>query len=80
MAANDLLGDDERPYGGGLCAVPDCPIPTKVNVLTCAGHWRRIPTDKRNAVLAAWRHWQENRGTLGDLRDAQRAAIEAVAR
>ncbi len=74
---DDLLGDTERPFGDGMCAIPECPMPA--NGLMCRYHWRQVPGPIAQRVLSELRAWNRNENTLGDLRDAQFAAVDAVA-
>lgn len=76
---DDLLGDTERPYGAGLCAVPGCETKTGENALMCRPHWHRAPRAIRLLVLEMWRRWNEGACDLAEFRSAQHAAVDAVA-
>lgn len=57
--------------GNGTCVVAGCSRSIPVYCLMCAHHWRGVAADRRTALMAAWRDWQDGDMTLADLREAQ---------
>lgn len=73
--------DDLHPtWGAGPCAVEGCERHAGVGRLMCARHWLRVPLERRRAVSRAWSRWNADLCHLGELRDAQAAAVAAVSR
>lgn len=72
-----MSNEDTPPvYGGGQCAV--CYHATKVGNLMCSFHWSQVGPSERTAVYSALRRWDQNEGTLLELRQAQAKAVESV--
>lgn len=78
MADDDLTINGVIP-GGGTCCAPACGQRVPRGNLMCNPHWRQVPTKARAQVYAELDAWEAGTGTLGSLRDAQNAAVAAVA-
>lgn len=70
------MTDELTLYGQGTCAA--CPASIPKGHLMCRTHWFRVPMDLRGRVLGALDAWNNGSGALGELRDAQEAAVAAV--
>jgi hypothetical protein len=63
-------------YGQGSCAV--CGGSIRKGLLMCRADWARVPDGLRRRVYQVLDAFQCDSGTLGDLREAQEAAVAAV--
>jgi hypothetical protein len=63
-------------YGGGRCAV--CQARARTGMLMCSRHWGLVPHELKTAVYDALRRYNWGGASLGELRQAQAAAVEYV--
>jgi hypothetical protein len=63
-------------YGHGKCAV--CRGSCRRGFLMCSKDWKQVPRPLQDAVWVALARWERGDITLGELRGAQDAAVEAV--
>lgn len=64
--------------GSGRCVAKNCGAHASRNALMCRPHWSQVPKPLRDNVMSMWRRWNAATANLGDVRDAQQAAAEAV--
>ena len=77
MPADDVLINGVIP-GAGRCAIKDCKIDAARGQLMCRRHWAKVDLHAAAALQQEMRRWLHGGGTLGDLREAQRACVESV--
>lgn len=73
------MATEVHDYGNGTCALARCGRTIPVGFLMCQPHWQQVPQVLRNAVWSALRGWMAGTVPLGQLRQAQEAAIAALA-